>query len=259
MRQIFEKFQAIFDIFPSDVGEAVGGKRLTGKRGRDGAVNHRLADVIESEFAFPGGSKVAGEGTEEGIARAGGIRDLFERESSAAEQIEILARQGEFSGRRALGVLGKQNGAQLTQFDDHALRAFIEKGFSGNDEIGSFAKIPRLGLIDHEKVDFLEDFVEIVVRDGDPEIHGIGRDERLGGGELLDHLKLVDRVHVGQYHDRRRGHVIRDFSSTLMATESVSRSFMFSWYSPDHEKVSPSERSSPRVEMFLDANKSRCS
>ena len=125
MREIFEEFQAIFDIFPSDVGEAVGGKRLAGKRGRDGAVNHRLADVIESECAFSSGCKVACEGTEEGIACAGGIRDLFERESSAAKQIEILARQGEFSGGRAFGVLGKQNGAKLTQFDDHALRAFI--------------------------------------------------------------------------------------------------------------------------------------
>jgi hypothetical protein len=49
VREVFEEFQAIFDLFPSDVGKAVGGKRLAGERGRDRAVNHGLADVIEGE------------------------------------------------------------------------------------------------------------------------------------------------------------------------------------------------------------------
>lgn len=145
---------------------------------------------------------MSGEGTEEGIACAGGIGDFGERECGAAEEIEFRAREGEFRGWRTLGMFGKQDGAEFAELDDDVGRTFIQKDLSGDDEIGSFAEIPCFRLVDHEEVDFFEDFMEVVVGDGDPEIHGIGSDERFRGGELLDHLELVDRVHVRKNHHR---------------------------------------------------------
>jgi len=47
--------------------------------------------------------------------------------------------------------------------------------------------------------------VEVVVGDGDPEIHGIGSDEGLVRRELIHHLELVERVHVGEDNDGRGG------------------------------------------------------
>lgn len=92
MGEVFEEFQAVFDVFPGDMGEAVGGKGLAGEGGDDGAVDDGLADIVEGEFAFSGGGEVSGEGAEEGIARAGGIGDFCEGEGGAAEEVELRAR-----------------------------------------------------------------------------------------------------------------------------------------------------------------------
>ena len=107
------------------MGEAVCGKGLAGEGGDDRAVNHSLADIIEGKVAFLGGSQVTSKGAEEGIARAGGIGDFFERKGGTAKEIEFLAREGEFGGWGAVRMLGKQDGAEFTELNDHMLRAFI--------------------------------------------------------------------------------------------------------------------------------------
>lgn len=108
-------------------------------------------------------------------------------------------------------MLGKEDGTEFAEFDDDVGGAFIQKGLSGDDEVGGFAEIACFGLVDDEEVDFFEDFMEVVVGDGDPEIHGVRSDERFGSGELLYHLELVDRVHVGKHHHWGAGHFGRDF------------------------------------------------
>ena len=43
--------------------------------------------------------------------------------------------------------------------------------------------------------------MEVVVGDGDPEIHGVGGDEGFLCRELIHHLELVNGVHVGENDD----------------------------------------------------------
>ncbi len=211
MREVFEQVQAIFDVFPGNVGEAIRGKSLAGEGGDNGAVDDGLADVVEGKVLFSGGSEVAGEGAEEGIAGAGGVGDLSEGEGGAAEEVEFLAREGEFGGWGALGVFGEEDGAEFAEFDNDVGGAFFEEGVTGDDEVGGLAEIAGLGLIDDEEVDFFKDFMKVVVGDGDPEIHGICRDKGFSAGELLYHLELVDRVHVGKHDDWGAGHFSWDF------------------------------------------------
>ena len=96
MGEVFEEGEAGLDVGAGEVGEAVGGEGLAGEGGDDRAVGDGAADVIEGEISFPGGGEVSGEGTEEGIAGAGGVGDLGEREGGAAEEIEVRPRQAEF-------------------------------------------------------------------------------------------------------------------------------------------------------------------
>lgn len=108
-------------------------------------------------------------------------------------------------------MFGKEDGAEFAEFDNDVGGAFIEKDLAGDDEVGGFAEIAGLGLVDDQEVDFFEDFMEIVVGDRDPEIHGISCNERLLSGELINHLELIDRVHVGEYDDLGGGHFRRNF------------------------------------------------
>ena len=108
-------------------------------------------------------------------------------------------------------MFGKEDGAEFAEFDDDIGGAFIEKDLTSDDEVGGFAEIAGLGFVDDEEVDFFKDFMKVVVGDGDPEIHGIGCDERLLSRELIDHLELIDRVHIGEHDDLGGGHFRRDF------------------------------------------------
>ena len=108
-------------------------------------------------------------------------------------------------------MFGKEDGTEFTEFDNNICGAFIEKDLASDDEVRGFAEIAGLGLVDDEEVDFFEYFMEVVVGDGDPEIHGVGRDERLLSRELIYHLELIDRVHIGEHHDLRGGHFRRNF------------------------------------------------
>ncbi len=67
---------------------------------------------------------MAGEGTEEGIPRPSWIRDLDERESSAAEEIVVRPRQAEFRMQGTFGMFGKEDGAEFSELNDHVRRAF---------------------------------------------------------------------------------------------------------------------------------------
>lgn len=96
MAEVSEEVEAGVDFPACEVGEAVGREGLAGEGGDDGAVGDGAAEVIEGKFRFAGGGEVTGEGTEEGIAGAGGVGDLGEREGGAAEEIVICARQAEF-------------------------------------------------------------------------------------------------------------------------------------------------------------------
>lgn len=154
MGEVFEEFQSIFDISSGNMGEAVGGEGLAGEGGYDGAVDNGLADIVEGKFGFSGGSEVTGEGSEEGIARTGGVGDFGEGKGGAAEEIELGAREGEFGGGRAFGVFGKEDGSEFAEFDDNVGGTFIEQGLTGDDEIGGFAEISGLGFVDDEEVDF---------------------------------------------------------------------------------------------------------
>jgi len=103
--EVFEEIEAGVDFPAGEVGEAVGGERLTGERGDHGAVGDGAAEVVKGELGFPGGGEMSGEGTEEGIAGAGGVGDLGEGKSGAAE--DGYAREGGQvrTGERGIGKM----------------------------------------------------------------------------------------------------------------------------------------------------------
>lgn len=215
MGEVFEEGEACLDVGAGEVGEAVGGEGLAGEGGDDGAVDDGLAKVVEGEIGFAGGGEVTGEGAEEGIAGSGGVGDFGEGEGGAAEEVVVGAGEAEFGVDGAGGVFCEEDGAEFAEFDDDIGGAFGEESLSGDDEVGGFAEFAGFGFVDDEEVDFLEDFVEVVIGDGDPEIHGIGGDEGFFRGELLDHLELIDRVHVGEDDDGRGGGVGGDFGGPV--------------------------------------------
>ena len=102
-------------------------------------------------------------------------------------------------------MFGKKDGSEFAELDDDVARPFFEEALAGDDEVGGLAEIAGFGFVDDEEIDAEEDFVEVVVGDGDPEIHGIGSDEGILCGELIHHLELIDRVHVGENDDGRGG------------------------------------------------------
>lgn len=216
MGEVFEEVEAGVDFPAGEVGEAVGGEGLAGKGGDDGAVGDGAADVVEGEFRFPGGGEVAGEGAEEGIAGTGGVGDLGEGEGGAAEEIESAAGQGELGGRRAFRVAGEKDGSELAELDDDVAGAFFQEALAGDDEVGGFAELAGFGFVDDEEIDAAEHLVEVVVGDGDPEIHGVSGDEGLSRRELIHHLELVERMHVGEDDDGRGGGVGGDFRSPVL-------------------------------------------
>ena len=50
-------------------------------------------------------------------------------------------------------MFGKEDGAEFAEFDNDVGGAFIEKDLAGDDEVGGFAEIAGLGLVDDEEVD----------------------------------------------------------------------------------------------------------
>ena len=166
--------------------------RLLRRHGYIGA--DEWADTWAAYFS----ASPSGEGAQEGIARSGGVGDFAEGEGGAAEEVEGGAGEGEFGVGGVLGFLGEEDGAEFAEFDDDVGGSFFEEALSGEDEVGGLAEIAGFGFVDDEEVDALEDLVEVIAGDGDPEIHGIRGDEGFFRGELVHHLQLVERVHVGE-------------------------------------------------------------
>ena len=98
-------------------------------------------------------------------------------------------------------LIGEEDGTELAELDDDVAGALFQQALAGDDEVGGFAEFAGFRFVDDEEVDAEEDFVEVVVGDGNPEIHGIGSDEGILCGELIHHLELVEGMHVGEDND----------------------------------------------------------
>lgn len=113
-------------------------------------------------------------------------------------------------------MFGEKDGSELAELDHDIRGAFCQKALAGDDEVGGFAELAGFGFVDDEEVDAAEHLVKVVVGDGDPEIHGVGGDERLFRGELIHHLELIDGMHVGEDYDGGGSGLGGDFGSPIL-------------------------------------------
>ena len=163
---------------------------FAGVAGGDAAVNDGGLEIFKSRLGFAVGGEPTSETAEEGITGTCGVKNGVEGVGRASKEI--------------LGVFSEQEAAVFTALDDDETWALGLEAAACFDEVGGACELLGFAVIDDEEVDFLEDVMQALIGDADPEIHGIGRDE-IGSGALLQSLHLVVRAHVRQNGDLGSG------------------------------------------------------
>src|SRR5205085_5878901 len=82
------------------------------------------------------------------------------------------------------------------------LRAVLHDPARGLDEVVFLAELPRLSVVERDRVDALEQLHEIRTAALDPEVHRVARDE-LGPLDLFQDLELQSRIDVPKEDEGR--------------------------------------------------------
>ena len=132
----------------------------------------------------------ANESPKEGIACAGGISQDVDRVGREAEK--------GVSSEAVLGSRAEDHGPEFAKFDDNVRGAFFLKKRAGSNEVVLSGEEAGFGFVEDEEVDLLENLVEVILSDLDPEIHGVGNDELFLRRYLREELELIEGGHVGE-------------------------------------------------------------
>ena len=164
----------------------MGAEGFAGVAGGDAAVDDGGLEVGKGRLGFAIGGEPAGKAAEEGVTGTGGVKDGVQRVSGA--------------GKEVVAVFTEEEAAVFTTLDDDEAWAFGLKATSGFHEVGGACEFFSLAIIDDQEVDLFQDFMQALIGDADPQVHGIGGD-KISTAALLQGLKLVVRAHVGQDGD----------------------------------------------------------
>ena len=87
----------------------------------------------------------------------------------------------------------------LALLDHHKLGAHRPHRVARPHQVFVFGKQLRLGVVEHQAIDPLEQFLKLVTLNIDPEVHCVGHGQRRVG-HLIEHRKLRDGRCVAQKH-----------------------------------------------------------
>ncbi len=90
-------------------------------------------------------------------------------------------------------------------FNDDDARPHPAQMAAGENEIALAGEQQRLLLVDHEKIDALQQLLQLGTGRVDPQVEGVGRDERLGRrpGELVEEVALQRRLDGAEQDEGR--------------------------------------------------------
>ncbi len=175
-----EHFVALGDGVGREGAHAFEAESLDVKAGEDAAVNDGFSQQLERDFTALCGEP-ASETSGEGVARASGIVDVFERVGGAGEEL----------------VVAEEQAAVFAFFDGDVFRAEGADGGSGFDEAGEAGELAGFAVVEDEHVHAFQQSEEVVFGDVDPKIHRVGDDE-FRARHLVEDVALQARPDIGE-------------------------------------------------------------
>ena len=130
--------------------------------------------------------EISGEATRKGVARAGGVVNVLEREGGAAEK---------------LGFGTEEEASVLAFLDCDIGGAHFADFFASFDEARFAGELAGFTVVKDEHVHTADEAGEGVFGDVDPEVHRI-RDDEARLADLVEHMVLEVWRDVGQEDDR---------------------------------------------------------
>src|SRR6185312_3345473 len=189
VREFAEEGKAFFNLRGVELLQARGSEAFDGEGPHDGAVEHGFFEDRGGELLLR--SDVAEEASGEGIARAGGIDYLCERQGGNAEGMAWVA-------VLAKGAVAEESGGSvLAVLDDEALGAHFENLLGGADKIVVAGEELGFAVVDEQRVEAGEHAGEVGGVIVDPVIHGVAADE-FGSRHFGAHISLKDGIDVGE-------------------------------------------------------------
>ena len=108
--------------------------------------------------------------------------------------------------------LGEHERAVLALLDHDVLRAALHDPARRLHEVELLGELARLGVVERDQIDALEQLEQIGTPALDPEVHRVARDE-LRLVDLRQHVELEPRIDVAEEHERRRCGTARESSA----------------------------------------------
>ena len=186
VREFAEDLEAGFDLLAGQVGQALGPEAFDGERSHHAAVEHGALEHLAVQLALR--SDVSHEASGEGIAGAGGIAHLLDRQSGSAEGMAADAERAlaEKDGRAVFAVLHHQPARPAGQ-------NFI----GGARQAGIAGQHFGLGIVDQQHVDELQRLRQFLRLAVDPVIHGVAAHQPRVA-HLPPHPGLQQGIDVGE-------------------------------------------------------------
>ena len=200
------------DLLAAQRQHALGPERLDVERGQHRAVGHRAPQQRLVDRLARVRGDVAHEAAGERVARAGGVDDVGRR----------VGRE------REVAVAREQRGAVLALLGDDDGRAEVEHRAGGAHEVRLVGELLELAVVEDHAVDAVDGADQRLVRDVDPQVHRVQRNEARVGA-LLAHLALEVGLDVGEEEDvggrggvrQRRLEVLEDVEVGLQRVADV--------------------------------------